>query len=214
MSRVARRSSKARAIAAPPTTYISALTSRRSSSLAKAVSAADDLVTVHRSDTVQGALRDEDAAAAEGCWRLSNRHCAEASHVADEPEAVQEATRGNRPCWPLEVVNRGKVLGKRAQIGIVPSIPGERGLLGNRPRSGAVVGTDCKLIEEFTHDMVEFRRFAAPMGQPSQCLAEAALRWRVGGEPIGTGRYWSSHLQDRRLRLSRGRDGRGRSRRW
>jgi len=53
----------------------------------------DVLGAVHRSDSVQGTLGNEHAAAAEGGWRLGDRDGSKARHIADEPEALQEALR-------------------------------------------------------------------------------------------------------------------------
>ena len=111
MSRVARRSSKARAIAAPPTTYISALTPTAVELCRQSGERGDDLVPVHRSDPMQGALGDEHPASPEGGRRLGYRHRPEAGHLADEPEAVQKAAGLDRPRRPAQMVNRGEVLG-------------------------------------------------------------------------------------------------------
>lgn len=57
----------------------------------------DDLLAVHASDPVQGALGEEDPATAEGCRRLGDRYGAKTWDIADEPEAIEKPPGVDRP---------------------------------------------------------------------------------------------------------------------
>lgn len=170
MSRVARRSSKARAIAAPPD-HVHLRTDTASLELAgQCRERSDDLVPVHRSDAVQRALWDEDSAAPEGRRSLGDRHRPEAGYLADEPEAVQKPPRLDRPPGPAQAVNRREVLGQRPEIGIVTRVPSRLWPLRDCLRTGAIIASEGELIEELPHGVAEILATADAPRHPCEGL--------------------------------------------
>src|SRR5262249_41461167 len=146
------------------TTYISALIPRPASSPARAVSAATISSRSIGSDAVQRALGDEDVAAAEGGGRLGDRDRPKAGDVADEPEAVEEPLRLDRPGRARHTVDRGEVLGQGAKVGVLARIPGRLGPLRDRRRARAIAAPQRELVEELAHRVVEVLSFCDPAG--------------------------------------------------
>ncbi len=136
------------------------------------------------SDAVQGALRDEDAAAPEGSRGLGDSHRPKAGYLADEPEAVQKATRLDRPPRPAQAVDRCQVLGQRPEVGIVAGIPGRLRPLRDGLQARAIVASQRKLVEELAHGVAEVLALANTPRHALQGLGEPLASRRVGDEPV------------------------------
>src|SRR5262249_19221413 len=140
----------------------------------------DDLSAVHRSNAVQGALGDEDATSAECRRRLSYRYGSKAVDVADEPEAVEESLRLNRPSRAFQTMDRGKVLRQSTEIGVLTQVPdGLRALL-DRSQPRVIASTQRKLVEELANREVEVLAPAHALGQPGKRLTQPRLTRRIG----------------------------------
>jgi hypothetical protein len=113
---------------------------------------------------MQGALWDEDAAAAEGGWGLGDRNCAEAGNLADEPEAGQEAAGLDRPGGPLEPVNGSEVLSQCAEVSVVTGLPRLRGPRHDRRGSRGLISPQGKLVKELAHGVLEILTRASALG--------------------------------------------------
>lgn len=135
---------------------------------------------------MQGTLRDEDPAAAERGRGLSDRHRAETWHLADEPEAIQEALRLNRPRRPAQPVDRRQMLTQGAEVGVVTRIAGRLRALLDRVGPRAIVASQRELVKELAHDMPEVLAYANAPSHRRKGLGEPLPSRRVGDKPVRT----------------------------
>ena len=115
----------------------------------------DDLAAVHGSNAVQGTLRDEDAATPEGRRGLGDRNRTKTGHLADEPEAIQEARGLDRPFRPTQIVDRREVLGQGTEVGVVAGDAGRLRPLCDGLCPRAIVSSQRELVEELAHCVAE-----------------------------------------------------------
>jgi hypothetical protein len=108
---------------------------------------------------------------------LSYRNPAEARRLADEPEAVQEALRLQRPGWPLKIVDYGEVLCEGFQVGVIAITSSGYRLPYDCLRPGAIVGSQRELVEELAHSVAEVLALAGTISHAGKRLAQP-LGWR------------------------------------
>jgi len=145
------------------------------------------------SDPVQGALGHKHPSSPKRGGGLGNGHGAKSGDLADEPEAIQEAPGFNRPTGPSDAVCSRQVLCKGLEIGVVASIPGRLGSIGDRLGARAIVAAQRELVEELSHGVLEIVAGTAAGRNPSESRGQAVSSRRVRSKPLGIGRQRCRH---------------------